>query len=215
MHPLKQQLLSTLRDKETRTPAFRRASDRLATLLVDEATTHLAWQERKVHTPLGSAEGKALTQRVILVPILRAGLALLSAFLQFFEDAPVGFIGLKRDESTATASQYYSNLPAFTETDHVLLLDPMLATGGSTIHAVKTLISHGVKEAHIHFCGVVSAPEGKQALSLRFPEVSITVLAEDEKLNEQKFIVPGLGDYGDRYFGTTYIDHQYTVKRHV
>jgi uracil phosphoribosyltransferase len=154
-----------------------------------------------VDTPLGPAVGRRVSGDVVVVPVLRAGLGMLDAILELAPQARVGHIGLQRDEATAIASQYYAKFPARLEASFVLMVDPMLATGGSAIAALDLLYHAGARRVHV-VC-IVAAPEGVAALEQRFPSVHIFTPVVDEGLNAHKFIVPGLGDFGDRLYGTT------------
>ncbi len=202
MAGMKDVFLSQLRDRETGMASFRRAAEQLSRLLVDEIVRELTFKEVSIETPMGKAMGRTLAHRIVLVPILRSGLAMLPAFMTILEDAPVGILGFKRDEITAVANCYYQNLPPMESEDRVIILDPMLATGGTAIQAVELLVNAGVPEEYISFAGIVGAPDGRDALLKAFPSMRVQVLAMDERLNDQKFIVPGLGDFGDRFYGT-------------
>lgn len=199
---MKQVLLTRLRDVNTSASEYRDISDKLGVMLAQEAASHLGEKTVEVTTPLGVAEGKALTYRPVLIPILRAGLAMLTPFLKVYPDAKVGFIGLQRDEKTAIAHMYFKKLPTITRNDRVLLLDPMIATGGSAISAVKSILAEGVPEEHILLVSIIAAPEGIDEIKQAYPAMTVQPLQVDEQLNTKKFIVPGLGDYGDRYFDT-------------
>lgn len=199
---MKDILITILRDKKTSTAKFRKAADNLATNLANETMHCLEKQKVPIQTPLIKTAGYRIKNKVILVPILRAGLALLPSFLKTFEDAGVGFIGLKRDEKTYEAKLYYKNIPKISPKDNVLILDPMLATGGSLVEAIKILINAGAREEKIFYVGVVSAPEGLANLKKYFPKVQTVIAVHDQKLNKNKYILPGLGDFGDRYFNT-------------
>ncbi len=201
MSQMKKILLTKLRDRKTPLLEFRSAALELADLLAAEAAAVVPSKRAIVETPLSSAEGAIAQGRVVLVSILRAGLTLLPAFLKLFPDAPIGFFGIKRDEKTAEPHLYYENLPALLPTDHVFLLDPMIATGGSSILALEKIIPR-VSLNQITLVGVISATPGILNLKKRFPVVRVIVAAEDPELNTSSFIVPGLGDYGDRFFGT-------------
>ena len=184
-------MLSGMRDRSASTAKFRRASDALAPLLC-EATIEA----------MGEVAGNSgAADDVTLVPVLRAGLALLPAFTTALPSAPVGFLGIARDEETALPSLYYENLPE-EPTRRALILDPMLGTAGSSRLAVKRLIVAGFAPENIYFTGVLAAPVGVERLSTVIPRWNITLAAIDDGLDTQNFIVPGLGDYGDRYFGT-------------
>ncbi len=198
---MKEILLSVLRDKDTTTAAFRRASAQLAPLLCAEALSKLAVGRVEVQTFLGATTGVPLPEDIMVVPIIRAGLALLPAFIQMMPDAPVGLIGIERDEATALPRVYYKKFPRSLP-GKAVILDPMLATGGSAGLAVEMLTGQGLDAKDIHFIGVVAARDGYRHLSGMIPEGNITVAVIDPNLNYRKYIVPGLGDYGDRYFGT-------------
>jgi len=195
-------IMSRLRDKYTDTADFRVSAQKIAHILANKATEYLKKKKINVATPLAKTFGFMPGQNVVLVPVLRAGLAFLPAFLFYFESAKVGFIGLKRDEKTAVAKEYYRNLPPIGKNDLVIILDPMLATGGSAVSAVKILLSAGVKQEQILSVFLVAAPEGYGKLRRQFPKIKIIIGTKDKKLTRDKFIWPGLGDFGDRYFGT-------------
>ncbi len=199
---MKQSLLTTLRDARTDTAAFRRAAHGVARLLAAEAVTHCAERTAPIETPVAPTIGYYPERQITLVPVLRAGLALLPTFMECFENARVGFAGFRRDEETAESKEYYRNLPPFSAEDQIIVLDPMLATGGSALATIEAVITAGGHAKQIIAVFVVAAPEGLQRLKERFPEVTIISAAYDEKLNDKKYIVPGLGDFGDRYFGT-------------
>ncbi len=200
-HPLVHDALQELRDASTTSAAFRRAAARITTLLAAEAMRDAPTAEVTVETPIGPAAGRRLAGDVVVVPVLRAGLGMLDSILQLAPQARVGHIGLQRDEATAVASQYYAKFPGRLESSFVLMIDPMLATGGSAIAALELLYRAGARRVHV-VC-IVAAPEGIAALELRFPNVRIFTPVIDQGLNAQKFIVPGLGDFGDRLYGTT------------
>ncbi len=200
---LKDSLVTRLRDREVGTTEFRRTARRLGTLLAAEAAEHLRYEAETVVTPLNvPAEGASRVGKLILVPILRSGLALLDSFLDYFDDATVGMVGLKRDEATAIADIYYRNVPSIGVADSVILLDPMIATGGSAAEAIKILIEAGATQEQIVFVCVITAPEGLARIRDVYPNVRIIGGTHDPGLNPNKFIDPGLGDFGDRYFGT-------------
>jgi uracil phosphoribosyltransferase len=155
-----------------------------------------------VSTPLAETAGMKVNRRVVLVPILRSGLALLTPFLEVFPSARVAFLGLKRDETTAKAQEYYANIPRLDGHETVIVLDPMLATGGSAVLTCRRLLTAGVDPGRLMMAAVIGAPEGLSALQDAVPQIQVVVAQMDSHLNEQKFIVPGLGDFGDRYFGT-------------
>jgi len=199
---MKELYLTILRSKNTETSEFRRASDQLARLLCAETLAELAdGREIEIETPVGATKGIAMPESVMVVPILRAGLALIPAFIETIRNLPVGIMGLERDEETARARVYYQKFPQELPR-HAVILDPMLATGGSASMAVEFLREKGYTPERIFFTGVVAAREGFERLAAMIPEKNIVVAAIDPELNSRKYIVPGLGDYGDRYFGT-------------
>jgi uracil phosphoribosyltransferase len=199
-HPLAQDALLTLRDVATDITEFRRAAHRITLLVAAEALKGLPTRPAGVQTPIGPATGRAVDASVVVVPILRAGLGMFEAVLQLVPSARVAHIGLRRDEQTAVASRYYSNLPPNLAGCVVLLVDPMLATGGSAVDAVDMLKAAGATS--IRMACIVAAPEGVAALEARHPDVAVFTPVVDERLNAQKYIVPGLGDFGDRLYGT-------------
>ncbi|TSC68873.1 MAG: uracil phosphoribosyltransferase [Parcubacteria group bacterium Gr01-1014_66] len=198
---MKELYLSALRNRETKTDEFRRASDQLAQLLCAETQAKLADSRIEIQTPVGTTMGIAVSNSIMVVSILRAGLALLPAFTHAIPNLPVGLLGLERDEETAQARVYYKKFPRKISR-RAVILDPMLATGGSACMAVEVLIQAGYTREQIYFTGVVAAYEGFNRLAAVIPIKNIVVGAVDPALNAQKYIVPGLGDYGDRYFGT-------------
>ena len=188
-------MLSAMRDRSASTAKFRRASDALAPMLCEATIEAMGEAMGEVAGDSGAADD------VTLVPLLRAALALLPAFTTALPAAPVGFLGVARDEETAAPSLYYENLPE-EPTRRALILDPMLGTAGSSRLAVERLIVAGFAPENIYFTGVLAAPVGVERLSAVIPRWNITLAAIDDGLDTQNFIVPGLGDYGDRYFGT-------------
>ena len=198
-HPLVKHILTRLRDATTEPAQFRALARQLTLLLAVEATRDLPVREHTVQTPLETTQGHSLAQPIVAVPILRAGLGMLEAITELFTEVRVGYIGLERDEATAIARAYYCKLPPI-GASRVLLLDPMLATGGSAAQAVEVLLKAGAQDI-VHIC-VVAAPEGVRLLNERFPQVRIVAASIDRGLNDRKFIVPGLGDFGDRLYGT-------------
>ena len=173
---------------------------RISLLLAAEATRDLPASGVTVSTPLGPAPGSRVTGEVVVVPVLRAGLGMLDAVLELIPSARVGHIGLQRDELTAVASRYYSKLPAALGESFVLMIDPMLATGGSAVAALDMLRESGAR--NVRMICIVSAPEGIALVQQHHPDVHIYTPVVDQGLNEHKFIVPGLGDFGDRLYGT-------------
>ena len=199
-HPLVQHNLAQLRDKRTQPQEFRRLLGEISALMIYEATRTFAVKKVTVQTPLAPCAGFKLEREVALVPVLRAGLGMLDAILELIPHARVGFIGLKREETTLRAMFYHKSLPKNLERFEVLLIDPMLATGGSTVAAIDLLKEQGAK--HIRVVNLVAAPEGIRTVQKSHPRVPIFVGAVDKKLNERGYIIPGLGDAGDRLFGT-------------
>ena len=200
-HPLIQHKISLMRKKETGSKDFRELASEVATLMCYEATRDLPLKEVTVETPITMAKTKVLAGRKLaLVPILRAGMGMLDGMLTLLPAAKVGFIGLYRDEETLQPVEYFCKLPQDIDERDVLVLDPMLATGGSAIDAITQIKKHGAKR--IKFIGLIAAPEGIKALHEAHPDVDIYLGAQDDHLNENGYIVPGLGDAGDRIYGT-------------
>ncbi|MBK8025962.1 MAG: uracil phosphoribosyltransferase [Chloroflexi bacterium] len=199
-HPLVAHKLTVLREKDTVHRSFRELLRELALLLVYEATQDLKLSPRNVATPMGTASGAKLIDTIGLVPVLRAGLGMVEGALMLLPSVQVWHIGLYRDENTLRPVEYYNRLPNEPTVEVCLILDPMLATGGSAVATVDILKRWGVPR--IKYVGLIAAPEGVERLSGAHPDVPIHIAAIDEKLNEVGFIVPGLGDAGDRQFGT-------------
>jgi uracil phosphoribosyltransferase len=199
-HPLVAHKLALLRSVETKPKQFRELVREISILLAYEATTDLALEARQVTTPMGQASGQQLTYEIGLVPVLRAGLGMVEGIWEMMPGAEVWHIGLKRDERTLEPMQYYANKPVAPRVQLCLLLDPMLATGGSASAACTLLKSWGVRR--IKYVGLIAAPEGIQRLHADHPDVPIHIGAIDSHLNDIGYIVPGLGDAGDRQFGT-------------
>src|SRR5271154_3197280 len=199
-HPLVQHNLTRLRDQRTQPQEFRRLLGEIAALMLYEATRSFAVKKIYVQTPLARTNGFQLEREVVLVPVLRAGLGMLDSILQLIPHARVGFIGLKREEKTLRAIFYHQSLPKNLGDFETILIDPMLATGGSAVAALDLLAEQGAK--HIRLVNLVAAPEGIRNVQQKYPRVPIFTAAVDHKLNEKGFIIPGLGDAGDRLFGT-------------
>ncbi len=199
-HPLIAHSLTVLRDYRTTTEEFRRHADIVSKIILIEAMKRLSTNIKRIKTPLAPFAGRELNDKVIVVPVLRAGLAMLIALRDFLPAVSVGFIGLERDEQTAQAREYYQKMPAIFASHIVMVIDPMLATGGSFDATVAALKKRGAKRMVV--VSIISAPEGITFLQKRHPDVLIITGAIDDHLNLKKFIVPGLGDFGDRYFGT-------------
>ena len=198
-HPLGAHVLTHLRDKTTKPALFRTLSYQIALLLALEATRDLATEEKNIETPMEPMNGRVLARPLVVVPILRAGLGMLQPFHDIFPDVSVGYVGLERDHTTAIARSYYCKLPPL-DGKRVIVVDPMLATGGSAAQAVDVVKSAGGKE--IVFVCIVAAPEGVARMQQSHPEVPIHAGALDRELNAKKYILPGLGDFGDRLYGT-------------
>ena len=199
-HPLIAHSLTIIRDKDTTTEEFRRHGDIVSKVLLMEATKHIKLKDKNVETPLAPFAGKRLSDEIIVVPVLRAGLAMLFSLRDFLPAVSVGFIGLERDEQTAIAREYYNKIPKGFATHIVFVVDPMLATGGSMDDTLKAVKGKGAKR--IVAVSIVSAPEGITRVQKNHPDVPIITAAVDSHLNDRAYIVPGLGDFGDRYFGT-------------
>jgi uracil phosphoribosyltransferase len=199
-HPLVQHNLTRLRDEQTDSQEFRRVLSEIAALMLYEATRSFGVQSVPVQTPLTRARGVRLKREVLLVPILRAGLGMLDAILQLIPHARVGFIGLRREERTLQATAYHKSLPVDLSRFEVILIDPMLATGGSAVAALEFLRER--KAGHVRMVNLIAAPEGLRFVRKHFPGLPIFTASIDQKLNSRGFIVPGLGDAGDRLFGT-------------
>jgi uracil phosphoribosyltransferase len=198
-HPLAQHLLTRLRDVDTPPPVFRTLAKRLTIALVLEAVRELPSIDVEVETPLERAPGRLISPDLVAVPILRAGLGMLEAVTELFPEVTVGYVGLERDDATLRPTSYYEKMPELTGR-HVLLLDPMLATGGSAAGASARIAERG--PAGIVFVCVVAAPEGVRRMEAEHPDVPVYAAALDRGLNDKGYILPGLGDFGDRLFGT-------------
>jgi uracil phosphoribosyltransferase len=199
-HPLVKHKLSRLRDKNTEPKKFRELTREIAALLAYEATADLAVMPRELETPLEKMTGHELKEKIGLVPILRAGLGLVEGFWELMPSAEVWHIGLYRDEKTLRPVEYYNKLPLEPTVSVCLILDPMLATGGSATATAEVVKKWGVKK--IKYVGLIAAPEGIKAMQTAHPDIDIFVAAIDDHLDEHAYIVPGLGDAGDRQFGT-------------
>ncbi len=200
-HPLIQRDISILRDRRTPGDRFRLTLSRVAALMAYEVTKDLSLRPYSLSTPLENTKGYHLSQEVVLVPVLRAGLGMVEGFLNFLPEAKVGHIGLYRDEETLKPIDYYSKFPRTLKRSLVFLLDPMLATGGSASAAVTFMKEK--KATQIRLVCLVAAPEGVRRLTRNHPDVAIYTAVLDRKLNKKGYVLPGLGDAGDRIFGTT------------
>ena len=199
-HPFVTDSLGHLRDKNTGLQKFRHHSDKLCQILFYEALRSLDQKQVEVETPLETTKVEQLSDEVVVVPVLRAGLAMMFGAMKFLPKSKFGFVGLERDEGTAVAKEYYWKLPEVTKDSVIVVTDPMLATGGSTEHVLDRVSMLGPKQIVV-VC-VVTAPEGVEKVKTKYPEVEIVAAAVDSHLNDLAYIVPGIGDYGDRYFGT-------------
>lgn len=200
-HPLIQHKLTIIRDQNTGTKSFREVVDEIARLMAYEITRDMPLEDVEIETPVAKATMKQISgKKVALIPILRAGLGMVDGMLDLIPAAKVGHVGLYRDPETLEAVEYFVKLPSDISERQLMVLDPMLATGASAIAAIDALKKRGADS--MKFVGLVAAPEGVEALSKAHPDVDIYVAALDEKLNEHAYIVPGLGDAGDRLFGT-------------
>lgn len=199
-HPLLKRDLTILRRRDTPHGTFRKTLSDAAAILAYEAMRDLRLDEHRVETPLEPATGYTVAEEVVVVPILRAGLGMVDGFVRFLPEARIGHLGMYRDEKTHRPVDYYSNIPGGIETTRVFVVDPMLATGGSAIGAIEHLKRRGARR--FGFVCLVAAPEGVRALSQAHPDVPILTAALDRELDENAYIRPGLGDAGDRIFGT-------------
>jgi uracil phosphoribosyltransferase len=200
-HPLISHKLAILRNKETPVKEFRELIGEIAGLMCYEATRDLPTEEVEVETPVATATCRMLAgKKMAIVPILRAGLGMVDAMVALIPSAKIGHIGLYRDPATHLPVEYYCNLPEDIENRHVFVVDPMLATGGSAVAAIDFLKTHGCR--HITMMNIIGCPEGVKAVTEAHPDVDIYLAALDERLNEHAYIIPGLGDAGDRIFGT-------------
>lgn len=198
-HPLAESLLTELRDKHTPPSRYRRLCHRLTTMLVIEATRHLPVKAKEIETPMEPFTGVELADGVVIVPVLRAGLGMVESILALLPNAQVGHVGIERDHLTALPRSYYAKMPDL-KGKHILIVDPMLATGGTLLHAVRDLRALGGER--ISVVSIIAAPEGVAAVEKEEPQLPIITAALDRCLNAQKYIMPGLGDFGDRLMGT-------------
>lgn len=199
-HPLAHDALLTLRAQRTASADFRAAARRISLLLGAEALRDVPTAQATVQTVLAPATGRRVASDIVIVPVLRAGLGMLEAVLEIAPLARVGYIGLRRDEATAVAARYYMNLPAKLHESFVLVVDPMLATGGSAADAIDAIKAAGA--VNIRLACIVTATGGVAAMAARHPDVEVVTPVIDPALNDRKYIVPGLGDFGDRLYGT-------------
>ena len=198
-HPIGMQALTVLRDETSTINQFREACQAAVPIVVLKATKNLPLKSKKIRTPLCETVGYEVQNDVVVIPILRAGISMLDPILKLMPFAKVGYFGMQRDEETAIASTYYQKMPQIKGAD-VILLDPMLATGGSAEYGLQEIKK--LEPRSVSFCCIVAAPEGLNRIANKFPDVKIYTLAIDTHLNEHAYIVPGLGDFGDRFHGT-------------
>ncbi len=201
-HPLIQQALTKLRNRDSDAETFQRYGRVAAQVLTLEVLRDLPLRRIPVETPLETTDGYELAETVVFVPVLRSGLAMLDAVRNFFPGSKVGFVGMERDETTAIAHQYYSKLPSQLGSSRVVILDPMLATGGSALATLDLLTARGARDLRV--ACIVAAPEGVRGINARYSDVPVWCCALDRALDDRKFILPGLGDFGDRYYGTAH-----------
>ncbi|PSM53248.1 uracil phosphoribosyltransferase [Campylobacter blaseri] len=199
-HPLIEHKISILRDKNTDPFQFRMLIDEISYLMLFEASRDLELKEVRIETPVAKTKGKKLSSKIMICPILRAALGMLDAVFKLIPDASVGFLGFQRNEESLEAEFFYAKLPKDYKERTAIIIDPMFATGGTAIDAVKYLKDKGVKD--IKFISIVGAPEGLEKFSKIYPDVEVYLAAIDEGLNDKGYIVPGLGDAGDRVFNT-------------
>ena len=198
-HPLAKHYLTHLRDKNTKPPLFRTLTKKISLLLALEASKDLKTRKVEVETPLEKTECSVIGEKIIVIPILRAGIGMIEPLMDLFPDVKVGYIGIQRDELTALPSEYYSKLPNL-EGKTVFVTDPMLATGGSAVKAINMIKLKN--PARVILLTIVSAPEGIEIINKEYPDVIIYTASIDRQLNDKKYILPGLGDFGDRLYGT-------------
>ncbi len=199
-HPLMHHKLTLIRDEKTCTKDFRETVEEIAMLMAYEVTRNLPTVEKKIKTPIATMKGQVLAKEVVIVPIIRAGIGMVDGILKLVPTAKVGYVGVYRDDKTLLPHEYYVKLPEKLDQATILVVDPMLATGGSANHTINLLKKRNAKD--ISFVGIVGAPEGIKVLQDNHPDVNIFLAALDEKLNDNGYIVPGLGDCGDRLYGT-------------
>lgn len=198
-HPLGAHVMTHLRDRTTPPATFRILSNQISLLLALEATRDMATRDTTIETPLETMSSPVLAQPMVVIPILRAGLGMMQSFLDLFPEVSVGYIGLERDHTTAIARRYYCKLPELAGR-RIVVVDPMLASGGSAVYALDAIKEHGGTDIRI-VC-IVSSPEGVTTVQTAHPGVPIFTAAHDRELNQKKYILPGLGDFGDRLYGT-------------
>lgn len=199
---MKDVLLTILRNRDTPLTDFRNAADRLGEILAIEAAAYLPKEKISVETPLEIAEGSAFSHPFVLVAILRSGLAMLKPFTRIYPAAKIGILGIKRDEQTKKPCVYYKGLPPIDPSSYVFILDPMIATGGTAAEAIRLVKNQGLKEEQIIFISYLASRYGLEKIKKEAKSVRFLIVHQDEKLDTNQYILPGLGDFGDRYFGT-------------
>jgi len=202
MNTLLKYWMTILRDVSTERSTFRNAAHQVTRIIASQTAEYIPTHTTTIDTPIAQTEGLNFTHKILLIPILRSGMAMLPAFLEIFPNAAVGVVGLKRDEKTAQAHWYYENIPSFDTHTQIIIIDPMIATGGTACETLKFLCNKGAQQKNIIFASIVSAPEGINAIKKEFGAITIVCAGHDQGLTPHKFIIPGLGDFGDRYFGT-------------
>ncbi len=200
-HPLLKDKLTRMRDSKIPPAAFRGLLKEIAALMTYETCRHFATMQREVQTPLEKMTGEVLDREIAVVPVLRAGLGMIDGVLSIIPEARIGMLGLYRDENTLQPVDYYLNLPANLSEKEIILVDPMLATGGSAVAAASSLKKHGAR--HLNMMALIAAPEGVEAMNKNHPDVKVYTAVLDRQLDKNGYILPGLGDAGDRCFGTT------------
>lgn len=210
---MKNVLLSILRNKDTDIKEFRIAAQNLSFLLSGELGNVLEKESYDITTPTGKTTGIKIKNDIVFIPILRSAISMLDVFIKVFNYAKVGFLGLRRDEQTAVPHMYYKNFPKIKDMDNIVILDPMIATGGSGLKAIEILINDGIKEENIIFVAIICFKDGIDLIQKKYPKIKIIYVAKDDELNDAKFIIPGLGDFGDRFFGTLWLNKSTIYKR--
>lgn len=201
MNKVKNLLLTTLRDDTITTESFREFTQKITSMLVLETAALLKTQSCQIKTPVDITSGTRINEPVLLIPILRSGLAMLPEYLHFFKNADVGILGYCRDKKGTSPKMYYQNVPSFDTRTRIIIIDPILATGGTICKAVKLLQSLGAEEKQIIFSCILAAPQGKKRFETTHPQAKLIFGHVDQGLNRDNYIIPGMGDFGDRYFG--------------
>lgn len=202
MEQVKTQLLTILRNKETDRDLFRTTALQLTRLIVHESAEYVEWETCEVITPIEKTSGIKQKYPIVVIPVLRSGLAMLGPFQEHYNNSKVGFLGFVRDEKTFVPHLYYEKLPPIGINDQVIVVDPMVATGNTACHVMNLLEQKNISSEKVIFCALLAAPEGMEQFKTKYPKAKLIVGAIDKHLNKNNFIVPGIGDFGDRYFGT-------------